>query len=89
MFPKKSRLTAAEVREVLKEGSPKRVGPYAGKYLPGREPLGVAVIVSRRDAKTAVARNALRRATYQALNTLPLPMHGSLALFVRPSRPKI
>jgi ribonuclease P protein component len=85
MLPKRSRLTALEVRTVLAKGAPKRVGTFSGRYLPGRTPLGLAVIVSKRDAKTAVTRNRLRRAAYKTLATLPLPTEGSLALFVRPA----
>lgn len=85
MLPKRSRLRAQEVRAVLARGSFLRVGPYTGKYLPGRVPTGVAVIVSKKEAKTAVARNRLRRAAYQALESLPLPANGSIALFVRPA----
>jgi RNase P protein component len=88
MLPKRSRLTAGEVRVVLAEGSPLRVGPYSGKYLPGAGSLKVAVIVSKKDTKTAVARNRVRRAAYRQLETLELPPQGSLALFVRPVKPK-
>jgi RNase P protein component len=88
MFPKRSRLSAAEVREVLAKGVPKRVGPYGGKYLPGRVPLGVAVIVAKRDAKSAVERHRLRRAAFRELSVLDLPADGSLALFIRPTGPR-
>jgi len=68
---------------VLQKGERLRVGPYTGKYLPGRTPVGVAVIVSKAVARTAVARNKLRRAAYRTLRTLTLPKNGALALFVR------
>lgn len=85
MLPKRSRLRAAEVKEVLARGKTLRVGAYSGKYLEGRAPLGVAVIVYKKHVRTAVARNRLRRKTYRELTTLPLPAHGALALFVRPA----
>lgn len=88
MLPKRSRLSSGEVRGVLAGGSPLRVGPYSGKYLPGASPLKVAVIVSKKDTKTAVGRNRLRRAAYNELEHLALPKDGSLALFVRPPKPK-
>ncbi|MEK7108946.1 MAG: ribonuclease P protein component [Patescibacteria group bacterium] len=83
MLPKKKRLSAAEVREVLARGKSLRVGPYAGKFLDGRTPLGLAVIVSKKVAPKAVVRNRLRRKVYRELKQLTLPSKGSLALFVR------
>lgn len=86
MLPKRSRLSAGEVRAVLAKGASYKVGSYGGKYLPGREPLGIAVIVSKREAKSAVERNRLRRAAYRDIEGLTLPASGSLALFVRAAR---
>jgi RNase P protein component len=83
MFPKRKRLTAAEVREVLAKGKAFKAGPYAGKLLSGRKPLGVAVIVSKKVARKATARNRMRRKAYRDLEQLTLPESGSLALFVR------
>ncbi len=83
MFPKRSRLSAAEVKEVLAKGKSLKVGPYVGKYLEGRSLLGVAVIVSKKTAKKATERNTLRRKAYRELQTLPLPAQGALAVFVR------
>lgn len=83
MFPKRLRLSAAEVREVLQKGKALKVGPYAGKLLAGRTPLGVAVIVSKKVARKATTRNSLRRKAYRELESLTLPHSGSLALFVR------
>ena len=83
MFPKRKRLTAAEVREVLAKGKALKVGPYAGKLLPGRKTLGVAVIVPKKVARKATTRNSLRRKAYRELERLVLPHSGSLALFVR------
>ena len=88
MLPKRLRLTSGEVRAVLKDGSPIRVGPYGGKYLSVAGALKVAVIVSKKDTKTAVARNRLRRAAYTELGALKLPKGGHLALFVRPPKTK-
>jgi ribonuclease P protein component len=83
MLPKRLRLSAAEVKEVLAKGKSTRVGPYAGKLLAGRAPLGVAVIVSKKTARKATDRNTLRRKAYRDLEKLQLPQSGSLALFVR------
>lgn len=66
MLPKKARLTAKEVREVITQGRSYRSGSVSAKYLPG--PLSqAAVVVRSKIAKSAVARNRLRRAAYQAL----------------------
>ena len=83
MFPKRSRLRSGEVKEVLVRGKSLRVGPYTGKFLDGRVPLGLAVIVSKKVARKAVTRNSLRRKVYRELERLTLPPKGSLALFVR------
>ena len=83
MLPKRSRLSAAEVKEVLARGTSKRVGSYSAKFLPGRTTLGVAVIVSKKVAAKATERNRLRRAVYHELGRLDLPPSGALALFVR------
>lgn len=83
MLPKRLRLDSREVKDVLAKGTSMTVGPYRGKYLPGRKPLGVAVIVPKRAVRTAVARNSARRRVYRELETLTLPPSGALALFVR------
>lgn len=83
MLPKRLRLSAAEVKEVLARGKSMRVGAYTAKYLAGRSPLGVAVIVSKKVARKATTRNSLRRKAYRDLASVALPAGGSLALFVR------
>ena len=86
MLPRERRLRAAEVREVLARGTALRVGAYAGKFLAGRPTLGVAVVVSKKVARKATARNAIRRKVYQELERLALPKSGSLALFPKPGQ---
>lgn len=83
MLAKRLRLSAAEVKEVLAKGKSLKVGPFSGKLLEGRVPLGVAVIVSKKTARKAVTRNSLRRKAYKELEQMTLPRSGSLALFVR------
>lgn len=84
MLKKSKRLSAAEVKEVLKRGRSMRVGAYVAKLLPSSTPLRVAVIIPKKAAPKATTRNTLRRAAYRNLKTLPLPEKGLLALFVRP-----
>ena len=83
MLPKRSRLRALEVKEVLARGKSLKVGPYTGKYLDGRAPRGVAVIVSKKTARLATKRNRMRRKAYRDLKGVDLPHKGLLALFVR------
>jgi ribonuclease P protein component len=83
MLPKRSRLSAQDVAEVLKEGKSLSVGPYRGKFLADKEPLRVAVIVPKKGVRHAVERNRLRRAAYRELPAFDVPKTGRLAIFVR------
>ena len=71
MLPKRRRLRAAEVREILRRGRSIRSGPYSVTYLSG--PAAAAVVVSTKVAKTAVLRNRLRRRAYAVLGKVALP----------------
>lgn len=66
MLAKRQRLTAAEVREILKSGRSARSATLSAKFLPGKG-AKAAVVVSGKVAKTAVLRNKLRRAAYRTL----------------------
>jgi ribonuclease P protein component len=80
MLPKKARLTAVEVRHVLKAGRTARAGALSAKFIPGAS-AKAAVVVSTKVSKSAVARNALRREAYQALQSaLPERVHAVLFL---------
>ncbi len=81
MLPKKSRLTAAEVRAVLARGKSARRGAVAARFVPGVGPGKAAIVVSGKVARQATLRNRLRRAGYQAL-PLPLPP-GHLVVFIQ------
>lgn len=67
MLPKKTRLTAEEVRAILKDGRPARSATLSAKYKV-ISPAKAAVVVSSKVAKSAVERNRLRRAAYQTLS---------------------
>lgn len=74
MLPKRKRLSAREVREVLKRGKSLRAGAVSARYteaLSGK----AAVVVSSKVAKGAVERNRLRRAGYRALGSPPPRKH--------------
>ena len=79
MLPKTKRLTSKEVREVLKMGKPIRAGAVSARYT--KAPAAkAAVVVSTKVARSAVARNRLRRLGYRALATLPQRTH--LVIFI-------
>ena len=81
-MPRKSRrLSATEVREVLKLGRSKRATYLSMKFLATDTPLQVAVVVSKATAKGAVERNRLRRALYRALP--PLQKSGKAVIFLQ------
>lgn len=66
MLPKSKRIGAAEVREILKNGRALRAQSVFVRFLPHQKGAA-AVVVSKKVAKTAVARNKIRRAIYQSL----------------------
>ena len=75
MLPKKQRLGAAEVREILKRGRSVRSGTLSAKYVAAAT-AKVAIVVSVKVSKTAVMRNKLRRAAYLALrSSMPKGVH--------------
>lgn len=86
MLAKKARLTAAEVREILKSGRSVRTTTLSAKYrvFPNTEPLQAskaAVVISKKVAKTAVLRNRLRRAAQLMLRTA-LPKGVEVVFFL-------
>ena len=75
MLRKKARLTSAEVREIIKNGRPVRLGTLSARFIKGPS-AKAAVVVSAKVAKNAVERNTLRRAAYLALrSSLPKGVH--------------
>ena len=79
MLPKRLRLSAAEVKEVLARGKSMRVGTYTAKYLAGRSPLGVAVIVSKKVARKAPAKKAAKKATTAKPTSAARPGNDAIA----------
>lgn len=75
MLAKPSRLSAVEVREILKEGRSVRSTTLSAKYIRASG-ARAAVVVSSKVAKGAVLRNRLRRAVYRSLQqVLPKDVH--------------
>jgi ribonuclease P protein component len=83
MLPKHKRLTTEGVKEVLAKGKSRRGSVLSLKWLDTSSSFRCAVVVSKKLAKTAVRRNQLRRAAYQALGSSSLPRHGHAILFVQ------
>jgi len=69
MLPKRRRLSAREVKEVLLKGRSRRASLLSAKYIAGNAPLRASAVISSKVAKKAVERNRLRRALYRALST--------------------
>lgn len=83
MLPKRSRLRAAEVRQVIKTGRSARGAGISVKYEPASSPQ-VAVVISKKVAPGAVERNRLRRLVYRSLPS-PLPS-ARMVLFVQSAK---
>ena len=83
MLPKRRRLSAEEVSDVIARGRSLREGILSMKYLPSSGPLRAAVVAPNSLARKATARNRLRRALYAALASLPeaTPFQASKAVF--------
>lgn len=86
MLPARKRLAAAEVREILKSGKAVRSGHLLLKYCPARSGAA-AVVVSKKVAKSAVARNRIRRSIYRELaRALPATKH--IVILVQKNMPE-
>lgn len=83
MLSKRKRLGSAGVQKVLAGGKGRSSGVLSVKMLAGKEPLRIAVVVSKKVAKMAVVRNKVRRAAYRALASAELPPTGDAILFVQ------
>jgi ribonuclease P protein component len=71
MLPKRRRLSAAEVSEVIKHGRSVRGTLVSIKYVAKQGFFRAAVVAPKAVARKAVERNRLRRALYAALEGLP------------------
>jgi ribonuclease P protein component len=83
MLPKRSRLSAAEVRQVMKTGRSARGAGISAKFEAAPSPQ-VAVVISKKVAPGAVERNRLRRLVYRSLSA-PLPS-ARVVLFVQSAK---
>lgn len=69
MLPKRRRLSAREVKDVMARGHSRRASLLSARYIAGTNLLRASAVVSTKVAKKAVERNRLRRALYRALAT--------------------
>ncbi|MEK7612608.1 MAG: ribonuclease P protein component [Patescibacteria group bacterium] len=87
MLAKRARLRTSDVHEVLKKGKAVRLGTLAPhlsmKFLSDTGAFRAAVIVSKSIARSAVARNRVRRAAYRALQALPSLRAARVIFFVQ------
>lgn len=81
MLPKKGRLTAAQVQDVLTRGRSVRTSLLSAKYVAGSNGVQVSAVVSKKVAKHAVERNRIRRALYRALHSFNVK--GMAVVFVQ------
>lgn len=81
MLPKKGRLTAEQVKNVLAQGRSVRTPLLSAKHIRGEGPVRVSAVVPKKVAKGAVERNRIRRALYRAL--LSFDVQGASVVFVQ------
>lgn len=82
MLPKRKRLSAIEVTEVLTRGRSVSSGTLSLKYIDAKSPK-ISVVVAKSVARDATERNRVRRAAYRALAPLFPTKPISAVLFVR------
>lgn len=76
MLNKREKLSASEVRAILKKGRAVRTAHVLAKYKTAGS-RKAAVVISKKIARSAVERNRLRRALYRALRQkLPARIHA-------------
>ena len=80
MLPKNRRLSAKEVRDVMKRGKGVRGVLVSIKFLQNQGMSKAAVVVSKSVARLAVERNKIRRTVYNVLESA-LPASGYAAVF--------
>ena len=89
MLPKRRRLSTREVREVMKHGRSLRGELLSVKFIKTGTVLRAAAVVQKSVARSAVKRNHLRRALYQALGALPAPAAHIQGVFFVNRTPKV
>ena len=67
MLPKRKRLRAQEVKDILAKGRPVRGVHLSMKFITTTNSFRAAAVVPKSVARKAVERNRLRRALYRAL----------------------
>ena len=70
MLPKSRRLSRLEFNKIFRAGKWISSVFFNGKFLAGAPKSGFAFVIAKSVAKTAVARNKIRRRCYNALHEL-------------------
>ncbi len=68
MLPKKNRISRKDFPAHSRQGFRVSSPLFSGTVYPNKEGVRVSVVVSKKTAKTAVARNYLRRIFYEAVS---------------------
>jgi ribonuclease P protein component len=84
MLPRSKRLSRAEIAHVLKAGTRASDPMCDMRYLKGQS-FKAAVIVSKKVARTSVARHRIKRSVFAALHTLPA---SAFHVVVFPKKPE-
>jgi ribonuclease P protein component len=85
MLKKKNRLSRREFDHLLKSGRRVHGVHLSIMVAPSTTPLKCGVVVSKKTAKRATARNLLRRRVYAILGDYVGNHSGYLAVFTKPS----
>lgn len=95
MLPKGARLTSGEVQEVLSRGTSVYIPAQKGqkslislKFLAKTGGFKSSAVAPKSVAKSAVERNRLRRAVYNAILSFPSPRASGYAVFFIRSIPE-
>ena len=85
MLPRSQRLSGEQLDSVMEKGRVAHSSLFLVRFLIGQTNTRIAVIASKKIAKTATVRNAIRRSTYRAIgSTLSKIIQGThVALFAK------
>lgn len=85
MLPRSQRLSTEQLDSVMEKGRVTHSSLFLVRVLGGQKDIRIAAIASKKIAKTAVARNLIRRKTYNAVKTIKSKINPGLhiALFAK------
>ncbi len=83
MFPKKSRASTQHIQKALKKGVTKNSDNFSVRVSKHDSPACIAVVVSKKVAATAVARNKLKRRVRNSLRNTPLGKNKTFVVYAK------